>query len=70
MKPIDLRIDRDRDGIPDELLSALQDYRAQLRNNRGRENYETLERNFEQRLPYSDRVRQIKGQIAISPIID
>jgi hypothetical protein len=63
VKPIDLRIDRDRDGIPDELLIAMQDYRAQMRNNNGREDYEALERRFEQRLPYSDRVRQIKGQI-------
>jgi hypothetical protein len=63
VKPIDLRIDRDRDGIPDELLIAMQDYRAQIRDNNRREDYETLERRFEQRLPYSDRVRQIKGQI-------
>jgi hypothetical protein len=63
VKPIDLRIDRDRDGIPDQLLSAVRDYRAQIRNNYGRESYETLERNFEEKLPYSDRVRQIKGQI-------
>lgn len=63
VKPIDLKIDRDRDGIPDQLLSAVQNYRAQLRNNNGRESYENLERNFEQQLPYSDRVRQIKGQI-------
>ncbi|NJM48142.1 MAG: hypothetical protein HC860_19850 [Alkalinema sp. RU_4_3] len=63
VKPVDLSIDRDRDGIPDELLAAVQDYRAQLRSNNRREDYETLERRFEQRLPYSDRVRQIKGQI-------
>jgi hypothetical protein len=63
VKPIDLRIDRDRDGIPDELLIAMQDYRAQIRDNNRREDYETLERRFEQQLPYSDRVRQIKGQI-------
>jgi hypothetical protein len=63
VKTVDLSVDRDRDGIPDELLIAVQDYRAQLRNNNRRENYETLERRFEQRLPYSDRVRQIKGQI-------
>jgi hypothetical protein len=63
VKPIDLRIDRDRDGIPDELLSVMRDYRAQLRSNNGRESYETLERRFEERLPYSDRVRQIKAQI-------
>jgi hypothetical protein len=63
VKPIDLRIDRDRDGIPDQLLIAVRDYRAQIRNSNGRESYETLERNFEQQLPYSDRVRQIKEQI-------
>jgi hypothetical protein len=63
VKPIDLRIDRDRDGIPDQLLIAVRDYRAQIRNSHGRESYETLERNFEQQLPYSDRVRQIKEQI-------
>jgi hypothetical protein len=63
VKTVDLSIDRDRDGIPDQLLSAVQDYRAQLRNNNRREDYETLERRFEQQLPYSDRVRQIKGQI-------
>jgi hypothetical protein len=51
-KPIDLTIDQDHDGIPDQLLSAVQDNKSRLLRARSPQEYAAIEQDLESRLPY------------------
>jgi hypothetical protein len=59
---IDLKIDRDRDGVSDQLLAALQTRQKAITNARSSREVEAAENAFEQRLPYSRQVRQMQAQ--------
>jgi Skp family chaperone for outer membrane proteins len=59
---IDLKIDRDRDGISDHLLTAIQTQQKAFANARSTREVEAAERTFQQRLPYSSQVRQLQAQ--------
>jgi hypothetical protein len=61
-KPIDLTIDQNHDGIPDQLLSAVRENKRQLLKARSPKEYTAIEQDLENRLPYSDRVRQMLAQ--------
>jgi hypothetical protein len=59
---IDLKVDRDRDGVSDELLIAFQTQQKAFDNARTRGEFEAAERAFTQPLPYSSQVRQMQAQ--------
>jgi hypothetical protein len=59
---IDLKIDHDRDGISDQLLTALQTQQKAFANARSTREVEAAEQAFQQRLPYSSQVRQMQAQ--------
>jgi hypothetical protein len=61
-KPIDLTIDRNNDGISDQLLSAVLDNKRQLLKARSSKEYTAIEQDLQNRLPYSNRVRQMLAQ--------
>jgi hypothetical protein len=61
-KPIDLTIDQNHDGIPDQLLSAVQDNKNRLLRARSPQEYAAIEQDLESRLPYTDRVHQMLAQ--------
>jgi hypothetical protein len=64
-KPIDLTIDRNNDGIPDQLLSAVRDNKRQLLKARSPKEYTAIEQDLENRLPYTDRVHQMLAQARV-----
>jgi hypothetical protein len=62
IKEIDITSDRDRDGVPENLVSAMKTHQSQLAQAQSVAEYEAVTRRFESRLPYSDRVRQLQAQ--------
>jgi hypothetical protein len=61
-KPIDLTIDQNHDGVPDQLLIAVRENQRQLRNARSPKEYAAIEQDLENRLPYSEPTRQMLAQ--------
>jgi hypothetical protein len=59
---IDVKVDRDRDGVSDELLIAFQTQQKALAKARSTGEFEAADRAFAQRLPYSTEVRQMQAQ--------
>ncbi|OUC12477.1 MAG: hypothetical protein B0A82_22265 [Alkalinema sp. CACIAM 70d] len=62
VKPIDLSIDRNRDGVPDELLAEMRKFDQTLRSVKSPEEFESAMQKLESRLPYSSQVRQLQAQ--------
>jgi hypothetical protein len=59
---IDLTIDLDRDGVPDQLLAEMKGYQAKMRSARTPAEYDAYTQQMEARMPYSDNVRQLQAQ--------
>jgi hypothetical protein len=59
---IDLSIDTNGDGIPDQLLAEMKKFRATIAKANSSEVYETAFRQLESRLPYSNQVKQLQAQ--------
>jgi hypothetical protein len=59
---IDLSIDANGDGVPDQLLAHMQRLRAAMTQAKNAQERATLRRQFESQLPYSDQVRQLQAQ--------
>ncbi|MGI0494645.1 hypothetical protein ACN4EG_22905 [Alkalinema pantanalense CENA528] len=62
VKPIDLSVDRNRDGVPDELLAEMRKFDQTLRAVKSPEEFEAAMQKLESRLPYSSQVRQLQVQ--------
>jgi hypothetical protein len=59
---IDLSVDTNGDGIPDQLLAEMKKFRATIAKANSSEVYETAFRQLESRLPYSNQVKQLQAQ--------
>jgi hypothetical protein len=59
---IDLNIDADGDGVPDQLLAVMKTFNKAMGSAKTPQEYEAALQNMESRLPYSDRVRQLQAQ--------
>ncbi|MBD2326829.1 hypothetical protein [Alkalinema sp. FACHB-956] len=62
LKLIDLSIDRNQDGVSDELLAEMRKFDQDMRNVKSPEDFERTMQRFESRLPYSSQVRQLQAQ--------
>lgn len=60
---IDLSIDANGDGIPDQLLAEMQKFRTAMSQAASSEEYMTVLEQFERRLPYSSQVKQLQTQM-------
>ncbi|MBE9029906.1 hypothetical protein IQ266_09220 [filamentous cyanobacterium LEGE 11480] len=59
---IDLTIDRNGDGVPDQLLAAIRTHRAAMRSARSSEDYQMAQQKLDAKLPYSNQVKQLQAQ--------
>ncbi|MBE9029905.1 hypothetical protein IQ266_09215 [filamentous cyanobacterium LEGE 11480] len=59
---IDLTIDRNGDGVPDQLVAAIRSYRAAIRSARSSEDYQMARQKLDAQLPYSNNVKQLQAQ--------
>ncbi len=59
---IDLTVDLDRDGVPDQLLAEMKGYQAKMRTAKTPAEYDAYTQQLEARMPYSDNVRQLQAQ--------
>jgi hypothetical protein len=59
---IDLSIDRDGDGVPDQLLVAMQSFNQRMSSAKTPQEYEAALYSLEDRLPYSDNVKRLQVQ--------
>jgi hypothetical protein len=59
---IDLSIDVDRDGVPDQLLAAMQTFNQKLNSAQSPQDYEAAMYALEDSLPYSDSVKSLQVQ--------
>jgi hypothetical protein len=59
---IDLTIDQDGDGVPDQLLVAMRSFNARMSSAKTPQEYEAALYSLEDRLPYSPSVKQLQGQ--------
>jgi hypothetical protein len=59
---IDLTIDLDRDGVPDQLLAAMKGFQAKMRSAKTPAEYDAYTQQLEAKMPYSDNVRRLQSQ--------
>jgi hypothetical protein len=59
---IDLTVDLDRDGVPDQLLAAMKGFQAKMRSAKTPAEYDAYTQQLEARMPYSDNVRRLQSQ--------
>jgi hypothetical protein len=59
---IDLTVDADRDGVPDELLAEMRTFQKKMQAAKTSAEYELISKQLEDRMPYSDNVRNIQAQ--------
>jgi hypothetical protein len=59
---IDLTIDLDRDGVPDQLLAEMKGFQAKMRSAKTPAEYDAYTQQLEARMPYSDNVRRLQSQ--------
>ncbi len=59
---IDLTVDADRDGVPDELLAEMKTFQKKMQMAKTPGEYEAYMKQLEDRMPYSDNVRQLQAQ--------
>lgn len=59
---VDLAVDANRDGVPDQLLALLRTHRESLQTARSSADYRTAQQALNARLPYSSQVRQLQAQ--------
>jgi hypothetical protein len=59
---IDLTIDLDRDGVPDQLLAAMKGFQAKMRTAKTPAEYDAYTQQLEAKMPYSDNVRRLQSQ--------
>lgn len=62
LTPINLDIDNDHDGVPDELLAEMRRFDEALRSAKNQDDYDTALQHLESRLPYSSTVRDLQKQ--------
>ncbi len=60
---IDLSIDANGDGVPDQLLAEMQKFRTAMSEASSSEDYRTALEELESRLPYSSQVKQLQTQM-------
>jgi hypothetical protein len=59
---IDLSVDNDRDGVPDQLLAEMKKFRAAIAKAQAPEEYQRATEQLEDRMPYSASVKQLQAQ--------
>jgi hypothetical protein len=59
---IDLSVDADNDGIPDQLLAEMQKFRKVIDGAKSSEEYQSAYQRLEDRLPYSSNVKRLQAQ--------
>jgi hypothetical protein len=59
---IDLTVDLDRDGVPDQLLAEMKGFQAKMRTAKTPAEYDAYTQQLEARMPYSDNVRRLQAQ--------
>jgi hypothetical protein len=59
---IDLTIDLDRDGVPDQLLAEMKGFQAKMRSAKTPAEYDAYTQQLEAKMPYSDNVRRLQAQ--------
>jgi hypothetical protein len=59
---IDLTVDADRDGVPDQLLAEMKGFQAKMRTAKTPAEYDAYTQQLEARMPYSDQVRRLQSQ--------
>jgi hypothetical protein len=61
-KVIDLSVDADRDGVPDQLLALMRNFNKAMSTAKTPQEYETALQTMESSLPYSDSVKRLQEQ--------
>ncbi|MBE9029903.1 hypothetical protein IQ266_09205 [filamentous cyanobacterium LEGE 11480] len=59
---IDLSLDADGDGVPDQLLAEMKKFRAEMSQAKSSADYRAALQKLESRLPYSDNVKQLQAE--------
>jgi hypothetical protein len=59
---IDLTIDLDRDGVPDQLLAEMKGFQAKMRSAKTPAEYDAYTQQLEAKMPYSENVRRLQSQ--------
>jgi hypothetical protein len=59
---IDLSVDTDGDGVPDQLLAVMKTFNKAMGTAKTPQEYEAALQAMESRLPYSDRVKQLQAK--------
>jgi hypothetical protein len=59
---IDLSVDADKDGVPDQLLAEMRKFRKVIDGAKSSEEYQAAYQRLEDRMPYSSNVKRLQAQ--------